>query len=61
MHAKDVMHENIKPENLMIDKNEDLKLVDLVLFNSSENNKDEDDDEKEEDVPYYDAPEIING
>ena len=57
-HAVNVVHRDIKPDNIMITENDTVRLIDFGLSKARMSNK------KMNTVagtPYYMAPEVING
>jgi len=58
MHSLGVVHTDITPENIMFNKNDDIKFIDFGLARRMQTNK----KEKElSNIPYYTAPEALDG
>lgn len=58
MHSQKVVHRDIKPENIMVQGEDELKLIDFGLSKRQEGNK------KLKTIagtPYYMAPEVLEG
>ena len=57
MHDESIMHSDIRPENIMLDKDDGIKIVDLRVNTNKKYVKAH---SKEEDFPYYLAPEVLS-
>jgi len=58
IHSQKVVHRDIKPENIMVQGEDELKLIDFGLSKRQEGNK------KLKTIagtPYYMAPEVLEG
>ena len=58
MHSQKVVHRDIKPENIMVQGEDELKLIDFGLSKRQEGNKKL---KTITDTPYYMAPEVLEG
>jgi serine/threonine protein kinase len=54
-HAKGVVHRDIKPENIMVNANDDIRLIDFGLALITDKII-----KKAAGTPYYFAPEVID-
>ena len=57
-HAQNIVHRDIKPDNIMITANDTVRLIDFGLAVSSPNKKGL---HEIAGTPYYMAPEVIQG
>ena len=55
MHSENLPHRDIRPENILMAKDDSLKLVDVQLLRIKDNSK-----MKKDADPYYTAPEDLN-
>ena len=57
-HAQNIVHRDIKPDNIMITKDDTVRLIDFGLSKASKNNKNL---TTVAGTPYYMAPEVLEG
>ena len=57
-HSQDIIHRDIKPDNIMITKNDEVKLIDFGLSKATTNNRNL---TTVAGTPYYMAPEVLEG
>ena len=61
MHAQGIVHRDIKPQNIMLDKNDELKIIDFGLSQMVDPSKCNGKMLQVAGTPYYMAPEVITG
>ena len=57
-HAQNIVHRDIKPDNIMITNNNTVRLIDFGLSKASRNNRQL---TTMAGTPYYMAPEVLEG
>ena len=57
-HSQDIIHRDIKPDNIMITKSDQVKLIDFGLSKATNNNRNL---TTVAGTPYYMAPEVLEG
>ena len=57
-HAQNIVHRDIKPDNIMITANNTVRLIDFGLSKASKGNKQL---QTVAGTPYYMAPEVLEG
>ena len=57
-HAQNIVHRDIKPDNIMITQNDTVRLIDFGLSKASKTNKNL---TTVAGTPYYMAPEVLDG
>ena len=57
-HAQNIVHRDIKPDNIMITTDDTVRLIDFGLSKASKSNKDL---TQVAGTPFYMAPEVIKG
>ena len=57
-HSQDIIHRDIKPDNIMITKSDEVKLIDFGLSKATNNNRNL---TTVAGAPYYMAPEVLEG
>lgn len=61
LHAQNIAHKDLKPENIMLEKKRDINSLKLIDFGTAQKYKDGEKMDVVIGTPYYVAPEVLRG